>query len=255
MNDEQLLRYARHIMLDDVGIAGQQSLLGSRVLLVGAGGLGCAAALYLGSAGLGQIRVLDPDRVDLTNLQRQIAHTQARIGQPKVDSLAQAIAAINPDCQVQALAESATADNLDRHVEGVDLVLDCSDNFQTRQHINAACVRHGLPLVSAAAMGFDAQISVFHPPRSGCYACLFPPDGEVEEARCADMGVFAPLVGIVGAMQAAEAIKCLCQIGQTLAGRLLMLDGKAMQWREMALAPDPGCPVCSARTSPIGQAK
>ena len=246
MNDEQLLRYSRHILLDEIGIEGQQKLLASHVLIVGAGGLGCPAALYLGSAGVGRITVVDDDRVEATNLQRQIAHRTARIGALKVHSIQQAVAAINPDVQVIPVAQRADDKLLDGLVSQADLVLDCTDNFATRHAINRACVRHQKPLVSGAAMRFDGQIAVYDPrnPASPCYACVFPETELASEADCATMGVFAPLVGIVGSMQAAEGLKLLCGIGQALAGRLLMLDGKWMQWSEMILTRNASCEVC-----------
>jgi molybdopterin/thiamine biosynthesis adenylyltransferase len=246
MNDDQLLRYSRHILLDEVGIEGQQRLLASHALVIGAGGLGSPAALYLASSGVGHLTLVDDDLVDLTNLQRQIAHTLERVGRPKVASMAQAVAGLNPDVQVTAIAQRAHAGNLDALVPLADVVLDCSDNFATRQAVNAACVRHGKPLVSGAAIGFDAQVSVFdtRDPQAPCYACLFPPDSPVEEARCATMGVWAPLVGIVGSVQAAEALKLLAGVGTSLAGRLQMLDARGMRWTEIALSRQGGCPVC-----------
>jgi molybdopterin/thiamine biosynthesis adenylyltransferase len=249
MNDDQLLRYSRHILLDDIGIEGQERLLASHALVIGAGGLGSPVALYLGTAGVGQITIVDDDRVDLTNLQRQIAHNLARIGQPKAESARQTIAAINPQVQVRALVQRADAPALDALVRDTDVVVDCCDNFRTRHAVNAACVEHGKPLVSGAAIGFDGQIAVYdtrdaHAP---CYACLFPPEATVEETNCATMGVFAPLVGIIGSMQAAEALKLLAGVGRTLAGRLLMLDGRAMQWQSVELPRAPACPVCAAR--------
>jgi len=246
MNNEQLLRYSRHILLDEIGIEGQQKIFASHVLIVGAGGLGCPAALYLGSAGVGRITVVDDDRVEATNLQRQIAHSTARIGALKVHSIQQAVAAINPDVQVIPVAQRADDKLLDVLVSHADLVLDCTDNFATRHAINRACVRHQKPLVSGAAMRFDGQMAVYDPrsPASPCYACVFPETELASEAHCATMGVFAPLVGIVGSMQAAEALKLLCGVGQALTGRLLMLDGKWMQWSEMILTRNASCEVC-----------
>jgi len=246
MTDEQLLRYSRHILLDEVGIDGQERLTNAHALVIGAGGLGSPVALYLGSAGVGRITLVDHDTVDLTNLQRQVAHTTARIGQPKVESAFQAIAAINPDVRVNALQRRADAALLDELVPGADVVLDCSDNFATRQAVNAACVRHHKPLVSGAAIRFDGQISVYdsRDGASPCYACVFPPDADFEETRCATMGVFAPMVGIIGTLQAAEALKLLCGVGKSLAGRLLMLDGRAMEWTEVRLPRHMGCSVC-----------
>jgi molybdopterin/thiamine biosynthesis adenylyltransferase len=249
LGDEQLLRYSRHILLEDIGIEGQQRLLGSRTLVIGAGGLGSPVALYLGSAGVGQITLVDHDAVDLTNLQRQLAHSLARVGWPKVESAAQAIAALNPEPRVVALRERADAARLDELVRDADVVLDCSDNFATRQAVNRACVAHGVPLVAGAAIGFDGQISVYDTrgEQGPCYACLFPPDAAVAETRCATMGVFAPLVGIIGSMQAAEALKLLLGLPGTLSGRLQMLDARRMEWSEIGIGRDHGCPVCATR--------
>jgi molybdopterin/thiamine biosynthesis adenylyltransferase len=249
MNDDQLLRYSRHILLDELGIEGQRRLLAAHALVIGAGGLGSPVALYLGTAGVGTLTLIDHDTVDLTNLQRQIAHTLARVGQPKVASAAQAVAAINPDVRVVALQERADAARLDALVAAADVVIDCSDNFATRQAVNAACVAQRKPLVSGAAIGFDGQISVYDTrvDENPCYACLFPPDATFEEVRCATMGVFAPLVGIIGTMQAAEALKLLAGVGSSLAGRLQMLDARTMEWNELRLPRQAGCPVCAAR--------
>ena len=252
MNDDQLLRYSRHILLDDVGIDGQERIRAAHALVIGAGGLGSPVALYLGSAGVGRITLVDHDTVDLTNLQRQVAHTTERIGQAKVQSARAAIASINPDVEVVALQQRADAGLLDTLVPQADVVLDCSDNFATRQAVNAACVRHARPLVSGAAVRFDGQISVYdtRDGQSPCYACVFPPDADVDEVRCATMGVFAPLVGIIGTMQAAEALKLLSGAGRTLAGRLLMLDGRAMEWTELSLPRQSHCPVCGTPPAP-----
>jgi molybdopterin-synthase adenylyltransferase len=246
MTDEQLLRYSRHILLDEIGIEGQQRLLASHVLMIGAGGLGSPVALYLGTAGVGRITIVDDDRVDLTNLQRQIAHTQARVGRPKAESAMQAIAAINPDVRVMPLIERASGERLVGLVAEADVVVDCCDNFATRQQVNAACVKHKKPLVSGAAIGFDGQISVYDRRRDDapCYACLFPPESTFEEVRCATMGVFAPLVGIIGAMQAAETLKLLAGVGSSLAGRLQMLDARSMEWTEIKMPRQASCPVC-----------
>jgi molybdopterin/thiamine biosynthesis adenylyltransferase len=246
MNDDQLLRYSRHVLLDDIGVEGQQRLLASHALVIGAGGLGSPVVLYLATAGVGRLTVVDHDTVDLTNLQRQIAHNLTRLGHPKAASAARTVAAINPDVRVDAVQQRVDAAWLDAHVADVDVVLDCSDNFATRHAVNAACVKHGKPLVSGAAIGFDGQVSVYDS-RGGatpCYACLFPPDAEHAEVACATMGVFAPLVGIIGTVQAAEALKLLAGVGTSLAGRLLMLDARAMRWDDIALARQPGCPVC-----------
>ena len=246
LTDAQLLRYSRHILLDDLGVEGQQRLLASHALVIGAGGLGSPVALYLGTAGVGRITLVDHDSVDLTNLQRQIAHSLARVGQPKVDSAAAAVAAINPEVRVQALRERADAARLAALVADADVVLDCSDNFATRHAVNAACVAARKPLVSGAAIGFDGQVSVYdsRDPAKPCYACIFPPDAAFEEVACATMGVFAPLVGIVGTVQAAEALKLLAGVGTSLAGRLQMIDARSMAWTEMAVARQPACPVC-----------
>ena len=249
MNDTQLLRYSRHILLDEVGVEGQNRLLASRALIVGAGGLGSPVALYLGSAGVGSITVVDDDRVDTTNLQRQIAHTLARVGQFKVHSVQQSIAAINPDVQVLPVTSRAGAALLDELVPQADVVLDCSDNFATRHAINRACVTHRKPLVSGAAIRFDGQIASFDFRRadSPCYHCLFQEQTEGEEERCALMGVFAPLVGIIGAMQAGEELRLLTGIGEPLVGKLLLLDGLSMSWHSVKLARDKDCAVCSVR--------
>lgn len=248
MNDDQLLRYSRHILLEEIGIEGQQRILDGHALVIGAGGLGSPVALYLGSAGVGRLTVVDHDTVDVTNLQRQVAHTLDRVGLPKVDSIVQAVAAINPEVRVTPVAARADAALLDTLVAQADVVLDCCDNFATRHLINAACVKHRKPLVSGAAIRFDGQITVYDPrsATSPCYACVFPPDDAFEETRCATMGVFAPLVGIVGAVQAAEALKLLSVAGSSLAGRLLMLDGRHMEWTEMRLPRAPTCPVCGS---------
>jgi molybdopterin/thiamine biosynthesis adenylyltransferase len=252
MNDDQLLRYSRHILLDDIGVEGQQRLLDAHALVIGVGGLGSPVAMYLGSAGVGHMTLVDHDSVDLTNLQRQIAHDLSRIGLPKVDSAARRIAAVNPDVKVRALRRRADVALLDELVAAADVVLDCSDNFATRHAVNAASVRQRKPLVSGAAIGFDGQVSVYdiRQPAAPCYGCLFPPGTAFEEVACATMGVFAPLVGIVGTVQAAEALKLLAGVGQSLAGRLLLLDARAMRWDEVRIARQPECPVCGAHAAP-----
>ena len=249
MTDEELLRYSRHVLLDEIGIDGQQRISAAHALVIGAGGLGSPVALYLGSAGVGRITLVDDDTVDLTNLQRQIAHTVERIGRPKVASAASAVAAINPQVQVATLQTRADAALLEQWVPRCDVVLDCCDNFATRQAVNAACVKHHKPLVSGAAIRFDGQISVYdtRDEKAPCYACLFAPDSTFEETRCATMGVFAPLVGIIGSMQAAEALKLLAGVGRSLAGRLLMLDGRAMEWSEVQVPRNRFCTVCARR--------
>ncbi len=255
MNDQQLLRYSRHILLDEIGIEGQQRLLAAHVLIIGAGGLGSPAAFYLASAGVGHITLVDNDTVDLTNLQRQILHDSERVGQLKAESGRQTLARINPEIKISALAERAEGERLDQLVKAADVVLDCSDNFATRQAVNRACVAHGVPLVSGAAVRFDGQISVFDPrdAASPCYACLFPPDQQFEDEQCGTMGVFAPLVGIIGAMQAAEALKLLAATGASLAGRLLLLDAAAMEWNSIVIARNPACPVCGPGLKPAGK--
>lgn len=246
MNDDQLLRYSRHILLPQVGIEGQQRLLASHALLIGAGGLGSPAALYLATAGVGRITLVDGDSVDLTNLQRQILHRIAAVGLPKARSGRQTIAEYNPDVTVIALEARAAGQMLDELVAGADVVLDCCDNFATRHDLNRACVSHGKPLVSGAAIGFDGQVSVFdlRKPDAPCYHCLFPEGQDLQETRCAVMGVFAPLTGIIGAVQAAEALKLLMDVGDSLNGRLLLLDGLVMEWRQVRLAKDQSCGVC-----------
>ena len=248
MNDAQLLRYSRHIFLEDIGIEGQQKLLASHALIIGAGGLGSPVALYLGSAGVGHITVVDHDIVDATNLQRQIAHTLADVGQPKAQSVQQSITAINPDVEVSVITQRADDARLNEWVQKADVVLDCTDNFATRHAINRVCVQHRKPLVSGAAIRFDGQVTVYDPrdAQSPCYACVFPETDTLEEAQCATMGVFAPLVGIIGSMQAAEALKLLMGVGLTLTGRLLMLDGRHMAWSEIKMPRNPVCAVCSA---------
>ena len=249
MTDDQLLRYSRHILLDEIGIEGQERLLAAHAVIIGAGGLGSPAALYLASAGVGHITLVDDDVVDLTNLQRQIAHTTDRVGQAKVSSAAAAMAAINPEVKVTALKARVDADALDALVRDATVVLDCCDNYATRHAVNRACVRHGKPLVAGAAIRFDAQITVVDPRDATCpcYACIFPPQAEFEEVRCSTMGVFAPLVGIIGAMQAAEALKLVAGVGSSLAGRLMMLDGRSMEWSTMHVQRAPDCAVCVAR--------
>ena len=248
MNDHQLLRYSRHILLDEIGIEGQQRLLDAKVLVIGAGGLGSPAALYLAASGVGQLVIVDDDEVDLTNLQRQILHTTGRVGQPKVDSARVALSQINPDIEVISVRERVAGARLAELVAASTVVLDCSDNFATRHAVNRACVAARVPLVAGAVIRFDGQLSVFDPRdcASPCYACLFPPGAGFEDAACSTMGVFAPLVGVIGAMQAAEALKLTIGIGESLAGRLLLLDGRSMEWSSIGIARDPGCPVCGA---------
>jgi molybdopterin-synthase adenylyltransferase len=246
MNDNQLLRYSRHILLNQLGIEAQEILLASKALIIGAGGLGSPSALYLASAGVGTITICDGDTVDLTNLQRQIAHRNDAIGKNKADSAKGSMQTINPDINIIAIQRRLEGDDLANEISKADVVLDCSDNFATRHAINRACVKHRKPLVSGAAIRFDGQISVFdlRDETSPCYHCLFPEQAASEEMRCAVMGVFAPLVGIVGATQAAEAIKVLARIGDSLNGRLLLLDSLNMEWNSIQLRKDPGCAVC-----------
>jgi molybdopterin/thiamine biosynthesis adenylyltransferase len=252
LQDDELLRYSRHILLNEIGIEGQERVRASHALVIGAGGLGSPASMYLACAGVGHITVTDHDTVDLTNLQRQIAHRTESVGAPKVLSLQRTLHDLNPLVQVHAMQIRADADSLNTLVQAADVVLDCCDNFKTRQAVNSACVRHGKPLVSGAAIQFDGQISVYdtRDADAPCYACTFPPDATFEEVRCSTMGVFAPLVGIIGSMQAAEALKLLSGIGRSLNGRLQMLDGRAMDWNEIRLPRNPACPVCAVRPRP-----
>jgi adenylyltransferase/sulfurtransferase len=251
MNDDQLLRYSRHILLDEIGVEGQQAYLDARALIVGAGGLGSPAAMYLAAAGVGTLVLCDGDTVDLTNLQRQILHSAQGVGLPKVESGRQTLARLNPECRVETIQTRLEGPALEEQVRLADVVLDCSDNFATRHAVNRACVAHRKPLVSGAAIRFDGQLSVFdmRSADSPCYHCLFPEGEDVEELRCAVMGVFAPLTGIIGASQAAEALKLLAGCGESLAGRLLLLDGLGMDWRSIRLERDPGCAVCASRAS------
>lgn len=248
MNDDQLLRYSRHILLPEIDVDGQQAILDARVLVVGAGGLGSPAAMYLAAAGVGTLVLADGDSVDLTNLQRQILHSEQGVGRLKVDSGRDTLTRLNPHVRVEALPCRLEGDALAEQVAAADVVLDCSDNFATRHAINRASVRARTPLVSGAAIRFDGQVAVFDPRAADapCYNCLFPEGLETEEVRCAVMGVFAPIVGIIGATQAAEALKLLAGCGTSLAGRLLLLDGLAMEWRSVGLGRDPECAVCAA---------
>jgi len=251
MDDQQLLRYSRHILLDNFGIEAQQQLLNAHALIVGAGGLGSPAALYLAAAGIGRITLIDDDDVDLTNLQRQILHATTSIGEPKVFSGKAALARINPDVTVTALKERAVDANLTALAATASVVLDCSDNFATRHAVNRACTAAGVPLVSGAATAFDGQLSVFDTrhAKSPCYACLFPPNGQTRDVNCATMGVFAPLVGIIGAVQASEALKLVAGIGTTLAGRLLLFNAMHTEWTCIGIDRDPACTTCSTRPS------
>jgi molybdopterin-synthase adenylyltransferase len=249
VNDQQLLRYSRHILLPEIGIEGQERLRAGAMLVVGAGGLGCPAALYLAAAGIGRLVLADSDQVDLTNLQRQILYRTDSVGRPKVGAARAALLSLNQEVDVVGLEKRVDANDLDALVARADVVLDCSDNFPTRHALNRACVKHAKPLVSGAAIRFEAQLMVFDLRREDapCYACLFPEDGEVEEVQCSVMGVFAPLTGVVGAMQAAEAIKLLAAAGESLSGRLVMFDAKTADWRSVRVKRDPACKVCGKR--------
>jgi len=249
MNDQQLLRYSRHILLDEIGVEGQERLRAAHALIVGAGGLGCPAALYLAASGVGKLTIADADKVDLTNLQRQILFRTESVGTAKVDAACIALNDLNPEVEVHPLQKRLDANDLPALVAAADVVLDCSDNFATRHALNRACVAAMKPLVSGAAIRFDAQVMVFdlRERTSPCYACLFPEDGAVEEVQCSTMGVFAPLTGVVGALQAMEAAKLVTRAGETLNGKLLLLDAKRADWRTVRVKKDPGCAVCSAR--------
>lgn len=248
MTDDQLLRYSRHILLDQIGVEGQQRLIDARALVVGVGGLGSPAALYLAAAGIGTLVICDGDSVDLTNLQRQILHHTQSVGRLKVESGRDTLQLINPEVEVVRLPQRLAGPALEEQVAAATVVLDCSDNFATRHAINRACVAQRKPLVSGAAIRFDGQISVFdrRNPDSPCYHCLFPEGEDLEEVRCAVMGVFAPLTGVIGTMQAAEALKLIAGVGQSLDGRLLLFDALSADWRAIQLARDPGCAVCGA---------
>jgi len=249
MDDSQLLRYSRHLLLDEIGIDGQARLSAARVLIVGAGGLGSPVALYLAAAGVGHITLADHDAVDLTNLQRQIAHDMSSIGANKAASAARRMAAMNPDIRIEPVPTRLEGTELASRVAAVDLVLDCSDNFATRHAVNRACVAHRKPLVSGAAVRFDGQVSVFdlRLDDAPCYACLFPENARDGEMRCAEFGVFAPLVGVIGATQAAEALKLLMGIGTSLSGRLMLYNALDADWRTVRLKKDPACPACAAK--------
>jgi molybdopterin/thiamine biosynthesis adenylyltransferase len=270
MDDASLLRYSRHILLDELGIEAQAAFAAAHVLVVGAGGLGSPAAMYLAASGIGHLTLIDDDLVDLTNLQRQILHCTESVGQSKVESGRAALLRLNPTIQVEALQRRADPEWLDSYLRSaavgiaipteigepaaestsqsspVSAVLDCSDNFVTRHALNQACVKHRIPLISGAALRFDAQITTFdlRNAESPCYACIFPPEQPFEEQACSTMGVFAPLVGIIGAMQAAEALRLIAGIGETLCGRLMLLDALRMEWNSIRVARQPDCPVC-----------
>jgi len=248
LNDEQLLRYSRHILLNELGIEGQERLRRAHALVIGAGGLGSPAALYLASAGVGTLTLVDGDRVDLTNLQRQVLHTTDRVGMPKAASGRVALAALNPDVRIETIEARVEGSALEALVARASIVLDCSDNFATRHAVNRACVMHRRPLVSGAAIRFDGQVATFdlRDPQSPCYACLFPP-GDGEDELCSIMGVFAPVTGIIGTVQAAEALKLAAGIETGLRGRLLILDALTMHWHSVRVPRDPQCPVCAGR--------
>jgi molybdopterin-synthase adenylyltransferase len=249
MEDQDLLRYSRHILLEEFGIDGQGRVSAGHALVIGAGGLGSPVALYLAAAGVGHVTLVDDDEVDLTNLQRQIAHSTARVGQAKVESAATAMRDINPEIRIETHVQRADEALLHRLVATADVVIDCSDNFATRQAVNRACVTHARPLVAGAAIRFDGQLSVYdtRDAASPCYACLFPPDAQFEETRCAVLGVFAPVVGTIGMLEANEALKLLAGIGPSLAGSLLMFDGRRTAFDTLRVARDPGCSVCGHR--------
>ena len=246
MQDDLLLRYSRHIMLPQVEYAGQEKLIQSHALVIGAGGLGAPVAMYLAAAGVGTLTICDFDQVDLSNLQRQIIHTTSAVGQNKALSAQATIQALNPEVTVHIETAKLSADALAERVVEADVVIDCSDNFETRYLLNRLCFQQTKPLVSGAAIRFEGQLSVFdfRHAHSPCYHCLYPDVGDDQALRCADNGVFAPLVGMIGTAQAAEAIKLLLNIGQTMEGRLLLLDAFSAEWRTIRLKKDPSCMVC-----------
>lgn len=246
MNDQQLLRYSRHLLLEEIDVVGQEKLLQSHALVIGAGGLGSATAPYLSAAGLGFITLMDHDQVELTNLQRQIMHAENSIGKSKVASGKEFLQRLNSSIQIDTIEARATTQLLDELLASVDIVLDCTDNFSTRHLINASCVKHLTPLVSGSALRFDGQISVFDPrkPSSPCYACIFSPEESFEEVSCASMGIFSPLVGIIGAMQAAQALQVLIGFGEPLVGRMLLWNGRNTQIDEIHISRNPDCLVC-----------
>ncbi len=249
MNDEQLLRYSRHLLLEDIDVEGQEKLLQAHAVIVGAGGLGSAAAPYLAAAGVGKITLVDHDVVELTNLQRQIMHCEAMVGKSKVHSGKQFLGQLNSSIQVDIVQEKVTNDLLAKLLPTVNVVLDCTDNFKTRQLINAACVHHQTPLVSGSALRFDGQVAVFDPriPSSPCYACIFSPEEEFEEVSCSSMGIFSPLVGIIGAIQAAQALQVMIGFGESLLGRMLLWNARTTQIDQIKIARNPDCPVCASK--------
>jgi molybdopterin/thiamine biosynthesis adenylyltransferase len=246
MNDAQLLRYSRHLLLEDIDVEGQEKLLNAHVLVIGAGGLGSAAAPYLAAAGVGHITLVDHDDVELTNLQRQIMHTEAMVGKSKVVSGKQFLQELNPGIQVETIQSKANSSLLDELLPSVDIVLDCTDNFSTRHLINASCVQHQKPLVSGSALRFDGQVSVFDPRNeiSPCYACIFSPEETFEEVSCATMGIFSPLVGIIGTIQAAQALQVLIRFGEPLIGRMLLWNARTTQVDQIRITRNADCPVC-----------
>jgi molybdopterin/thiamine biosynthesis adenylyltransferase len=247
MDDQQLLRYSRHILLQDFDVQGQERVNAARALIVGAGGLGCPAAMYLAASGVGHIVIADGDVVELSNLQRQIAHSHADIGKAKVLSLAETLQQLNPTITVEAVPVRLTGEALSTHIKNADVVLDCSDNFTTRLAINRASVQHRVPLVSGAAIRDEGQVAVFNlHAHSPCYACLFGEQDAQENLTCSDSGVLSPLVGIIGAVQATEALKILAGYGEPLDGRGLLLDVHTMRWRTLHLSKDEACAVCGA---------
>lgn len=250
LNDEQLLRYSRQIMLPEVDIVGQQAWLNASVLVIGVGGLGSPVTMYLAAAGVGKLVLVDDDKVELTNLQRQIVHSTSTIGQPKVDSAKVALTELNPDVDVVVINGRLDDTALAKQVAEVDLVVDCSDNFTTRFAINDACVKYKTPLVSGAAIRFDGQVAVFDPrlEDAPCYRCLYR-EGDDENLTCSESGVIAPLVGIIGSVQAMEALKVLADVGRPLVGKLLLLDGRHMDWRTLKLRRDPECPCCGDKNN------
>ena len=251
MNDEQLLRYSRHLLLEDIDVEGQEKLLQAHALIIGAGGLGSAAAPYLAAAGVGRITLIDHDVVELTNLQRQIMHTEKMIGKSKVNSGQHFLGQLNSSIQVDVVQEKVTRALLDQLLPTVDVVLDCTDNFKTRQLINLECVRHQMPLVSGSALRFDGQVSVFDPRTevSPCYACIFSPEEEFEEVSCSSMGIFSPLVGIIGAIQAAQALQIIIGFGESLVGRMLLWNARTTQIDQIKITRNPDCPVCGKKHS------
>ena len=248
MNDEQLLRYSRHLLLEEIDVVGQEKLLNSHVLVIGAGGLGSAAAPYLAAAGVGHITLIDHDDVELTNLQRQIMHAEKSVGKSKVASGKEFLQRLNSSIQIETIQAKVTTSLLDDLLPSVDIVLDCTDNFSTRHLINTACVKHLIPLVSGSALKFDGQISVFdlRNPKSPCYACIFSPDEHFEEVSCSSMGIFSPLVGIIGTMQAAQALQTLIGFGEPLVGRMLLWNGRITQIDEIRISRNAECSVCGS---------